>query len=57
MCNLYSVRSTQEELRRLFKVPPERDLLGNWPGKNAVFPDGEAPVVRTAGDGGREICS
>ena len=50
-----SVRSTQEELRRLFQVPPERDLLGNFPGKNAVFPDSEAPVVRAADDGGREM--
>jgi putative SOS response-associated peptidase YedK len=55
MCNLYSVRSTQEELRRLFQVRPEWDMLGNWPGKNAVFPDGEAPVVRGGGDGGREL--
>jgi putative SOS response-associated peptidase YedK len=42
-------------MRRTFAVRPEWDMLGNWPGKNAVFPDGEAPVVRAGGDGGREM--
>ena len=55
MCNLYSIRTTQEELRRLFDIDAQRDRLGNWPGKDAVFPDGEAPVVRQGADGAREL--
>lgn len=54
MCNLYSIRSTQEELRRLFDIDAQRDRLGHWPGKNAVFPDGEAPAIRQS-EGGREM--
>jgi putative SOS response-associated peptidase YedK len=53
MCNLYSITRTQEAMRRLFRAP--RDLLGNFPGFPAVFPDSMAPVVRTALDGEREI--
>src|ERR1700761_1246018 len=55
MCNLYSIRSTQAELRRLFDIDAQRDRLGNWPGKDAVFPDGEAPVVRRGESGEREM--
>jgi putative SOS response-associated peptidase YedK len=55
MCNLYSVRSSQEELRRTFRVLPEWDRLGNWPGKTAVFPDHEAPVIRNAENGARDM--
>jgi hypothetical protein len=46
MCNLYSITRTQEAMRRLFRV--QRDLLGNFPGLPAIFPDTMAPVVRTA---------
>jgi putative SOS response-associated peptidase YedK len=53
MCNLYSITRTQEAMRRLFRV--RRDLLGNFPGLPAVFPDTFAPVVRTALDGKREL--
>ena len=55
MCNLYSVRSTQEELRRAFRVRPELDRLGNFPGDPDVFPDHEAPVIRNGADGEREM--
>ncbi len=53
MCNLYSVTRTQEAMRRLFRV--HRDLLGNFPGLPAVFPDTMAPVVHVALDGEREL--
>jgi len=53
VCNLYSITRTQEAMRRLFRV--NRDLLGNFPGLPAVFPDTLAPVVHTASDGEREL--
>ena len=34
---------------------PSRDLLGNFPGLPAVYPDTMAPVVRTAREGDREL--
>ena len=46
MCNLYSVRTSQAELRGLFDVAPERDRLGNLGPLPAIFPRGDAPVVR-----------
>ena len=55
MCNLYSIRTTQEELRRLFDVDAQRDRLGNFPGLDAVFPDREAPIVRQDAAGAREM--
>lgn len=39
-------------MRRLFKA---RDRLGNQPSLPAIFPDGEAPVVRLNQDGEREM--
>lgn len=53
MCNLYSVSTNQEAIRRLFKV--ERDTTGNMPPLPGVFPDHRAPVVRVAPDGIREL--
>src|ERR1700730_7726048 len=53
MCNLYSIIRTQEAMRRLFRF--HRDLLGNFPGLPAVYPDTMAPVVRTAREGDREL--
>ena len=38
-----------------FDIDAQRDRLGNWPGKDAVFPDGEAPVVRRGESGEREM--
>jgi putative SOS response-associated peptidase YedK len=57
MCNLYSITTTQQAQRNLFKVRPQWDRLGNFPAKYAVFPDNEAPVVRMdpAGSGEREL--
>lgn len=48
MCNLYSITTNQEAIRRLFAVL--RDLTGNLPPLPTVFPDGLAPVVRTTDD-------
>ena len=42
MCNLYSVTTSQEAIRSLFKVG--RDLTGNLPWLRGVFPDYSAPV-------------
>lgn len=53
MCNLYSVTTNQEAIRRLFEV--ERDETGNLPILPGIFPDQEAPIVRTASDGVREM--
>jgi putative SOS response-associated peptidase YedK len=53
MCNLYSVTTNQEAIRRLFRVG--RDLTGNLPPLPGIFPDYMAPIVRTAADGEREL--
>lgn len=53
MCNLYSLTRTQDEMRQLARAL--RDLTGNLPPLPAIFPDTMAPVVRTAGDGVREL--
>jgi putative SOS response-associated peptidase YedK len=53
MCNLYSVTTNQEAIRRLFRVT--RDLTGNLPILPGIFPDQEAPIVRTSSDGTREM--
>ena len=55
MCNLYSNRLSQHEMRLIFDVAPERDHLGNaaeWP---AIWPRYEAPIVRLSPDGAREL--
>lgn len=53
MCNLYSVTRSQQAIRDLVKAI--RDLTGNMPSLPAIFPNGRAPVVRTAPDGAREL--
>ncbi len=53
MCNLYSVTSTQDAIRQLSRAM--RDTIGNLPVLPGIFPDTAAPVVRTAGDGIREL--
>ncbi|CAN5167892.1 SOS response-associated peptidase [soil metagenome] len=44
MCNLYSMTTNQEAIRRLFKIT--RDSAGNMPPLPGIFPDRLAPVVR-----------
>jgi hypothetical protein len=46
VCNLYSVTTNQEAMRRAFRA--SRDTTGNLPGLPAVYPDTMAPVVRVA---------
>lgn len=53
MCNLYSITTAQEAVRRFFQV--ERDLAGNLPPLPAVYPGQMAPVVRKGEDGKREL--
>jgi len=52
MCNLYSITRSQDAIRRLFRVT--RDSAGNLPPMPSVFPDGVAPVIRSA-PGGRQL--
>src|SRR5258707_6307155 len=51
MCNLYSITTNQDAIRRLFGVTA--DSAGNLSSMPGVFPDYEAPVVR-AQNGQRE---
>ena len=52
MCNLYSINSTQDEVRALSKAL--RDMTGNMPALPGIFPDYSAPIVRNVG-GVREL--
>jgi putative SOS response-associated peptidase YedK len=52
MCNLYSITTNQDAIRRLFGV--SLDSTGNLASMPGVFPDYEAPVVR-AQNGQREL--
>lgn len=52
MCNLYSLTTSQEAMRRLFEGIDDR--LGNLPPLPGIFPDYAAPIVRN-GEGGREL--
>ena len=42
--HLYSEGARQDELRRHFWI--DRDLVGNVPGLDAIFPNHPAPVIR-----------
>jgi putative SOS response-associated peptidase YedK len=53
MCNLYSMTSNREAIIRLFKVGHNRATAIEP--KRAVFPGHDAPVVRSAQDGEREL--
>ena len=52
MCNLYSITTNQEAIRRLFRVINR--YVGNLAPMPGVFPDYPAPVIRNAG-GAREV--
>jgi hypothetical protein len=47
-CNLCSITTNQEAIRPLFRVINR--YVGNLPSMPGVFPDIQAPVVRSAGD-------
>jgi putative SOS response-associated peptidase YedK len=49
MCNLYSMTSSQAAIRDLVRGLDDR--TGNLGSMPAVFPDMEAPIVRTGEDG------
>jgi putative SOS response-associated peptidase YedK len=55
MCNLYSITTSQQAMRALFKVQPDRDRAGNLAAMTGVFADYRAPVIRKDGDGERAI--
>ena len=52
MCNLYSMTTNQDAIRRLFGALNSR--VGNLPPMPGMFPDYPAPIVRNAADG-REL--
>jgi putative SOS response-associated peptidase YedK len=52
MCNLYSMTTNVEAIRRLFAAVNSR--VGNLPSLPGIFPDYSAPIIRNASDG-REI--
>lgn len=45
MCNLYSVTTNQEAIRRLSRV--DTDRTGNMPPLPGIYPDYAAPVVHS----------
>lgn len=53
MCNLYSMTRVPEAVRRLFRVSSNRAAA--FQPMDAIFPGYEAPVVRNAEDGEREL--
>jgi putative SOS response-associated peptidase YedK len=53
MCNLYSQTKGQQAIVALTKAM--RDKTGNLPPLPGIFPDYQAPVVRNAPDGVREL--
>lgn len=53
MCNLYSETKGQEAIRRAARAM--RDLTGNLAPLPGIFPDYQAPIVRTGDDGVREL--
>lgn len=55
MCNLYSSTTAKEAMRQLFDVPIRNDHLGNAEPLPAIWPKYDAPVVRLAEDGAREL--
>lgn len=54
MCNLYSVTTNEEALRRLIGDFRRHQSVGNFPPLPGVFPDYPAPIVRNTGEG-REL--
>jgi len=53
MCNLYSMTRSRDEVLRLFRV--SQNMAAAFAPKPALFPGYEAPVVRIAPDGEREL--
>ncbi len=55
MCNLYSLTKGQDAIRSF--TGAMRDTTGNLPPMPGIFPDYPAPIVRTSGDGVRELAT
>lgn len=55
MCNLYANLTTQEAMRQLFSVRPDRDHLGNMTAQSAIFPDQQAAIVVADDQGERSM--
>lgn len=53
MCNLYSLTKMPDGVRQLFKVPDNRATICKP--QDAIFPGYEAPIVRLAEAGEREL--
>ena len=53
MCNLYSMTRNREAILRLFRVSHNR--AATYEPRDAIFPGYQAPVVRKAADGEREL--
>lgn len=55
MCNLYNLATSQEAMRRLFRV--KKDVYGNLEPSLDIYPDRPAPVIRLGEGGERELVS
>jgi putative SOS response-associated peptidase YedK len=53
MCNLYSLHTSRQAMGRLFRVSDNR--MGEIPDQLTLFPGHNAPLVRLAADGEREV--
>src|SRR3984957_19649837 len=54
VCNLYSMTTNVEAIRRLFQVEASNDWTGNLPSMPGIYPDYPAPIVRNSA-AGREL--
>jgi putative SOS response-associated peptidase YedK len=54
MCNLYSMTTNVEAIRRLFQVEASNNRTGNLPSMPGIYPDYPAPIVRNSA-AGREL--
>jgi putative SOS response-associated peptidase YedK len=48
VCNLYSVTTNVEAIRRMFNVEASNDRTGNLPSMPGIYPDYPAPIVRNS---------
>ena len=53
MCNLYSMTRNRDAILRLFRISHNRAAA--YEPRHAIFPGYQAPVVRKAADGEREL--
>ena len=53
MCNLYSMTTNHEAIRRLFRISDNR--AATFEPLRAIFPGYQAPIVRVADNGERQM--